>query len=147
MALVRAEFQRNNISLHIELSPDLPLVGADRIQLQQVMLNLIMNAVEAMSGTGHLQRNLTFSSAGDGPDGVLIAVKDSGAGFDWSAVDRHFEAFYTTKADGMGMGLAVSQTIIEAHGGRLWAIPNTPKGAIVQFRLPTVVEESNDRCR
>jgi signal transduction histidine kinase len=141
IALIRREIQRNRISLQTELSNDLPLVLGDRIQLQQVILNMIMNAVEAMSGTSQVQRELLIASVKDGSDGVLVAVRDSGTGLDGTALDRLFDAFYTTKPDGMGMGLAISRTIIQAHGGRLWATPNVPQGAIFQFRLPTDREE------
>ncbi len=137
IALIRSEVQRNCISLRTELSNDLPLVPGDRIQLQQVVLNLIVNAIEAMSGVSHLQRELSVASVQDGSNGVLVTVRDSGTGLDRTSLDRLFEAFYTTKADGMGMGLAISRTIIEAHGGQLWAAPNEPQGAIFRFRLPT----------
>jgi C4-dicarboxylate-specific signal transduction histidine kinase len=136
MALVLAEVRRNGVSAHTELSPDLPLVLGDRIQLQQVVLNLIVNALEAMSGIDQMQRRLSISSVRDEPNGVLVAVSDSGTGLDPPSLDRVFDAFYTTKVDGMGMGLAVSQKIVQAHGGRLWATPNLPQGATFQFRLP-----------
>ena len=127
---------RNNISSLAELANDLPLVWGDRIELQQVLLNLIMNAIEAMSGAAQMQRRLSVSSEKDGPGGVLVGVSDSGTGLDEACLDRLFDAFYTTKPNGMGMGLAVSQTIILHHGGRLWAAPNAPRGAIFRFRLP-----------
>ena len=140
VALIGGEVRRNRISLQTKLS-DVPLVLGDRIQLQQVILNLILNAMEAMSGICGSLRELSISSVKDGSDGVLVAVRDSGVGLDRTALDRLFEAFYTTKTHGMGMGLAVSRTIIEAHGGRLWAMPNMPQGAIFQFRLPARGEE------
>jgi len=136
MALVLAEVRRSGISVHAALSPDLPLVLGDRIQLQQVVLNLIVNALEAMSGIDQMQRRLSVSSIRHEPNGVLVAVSDSGTGLDPTSLDRVFDAFYTTKVDGMGMGLAVSQKLVQAHGGRLWATPNLPQGAIFQFRLP-----------
>ena len=136
MELVATEIGRHNISSHAELANDLPLVWGDRIELQQVLLNLIMNAIEAMSGAAQMQRSLSVSSEKDGPGGVLVAVSDSGAGLDEASLDRLFDAFYTTKANGMGMGLAVSQTIILRHDGWLWAAPNAPRGAIFRFRLP-----------
>jgi PAS domain S-box-containing protein len=142
IALIRGELQRNSISLRTELSNDLPLVPGDRIQLQQVILNLIVNAIEAMSGVGKRQRELVVASVQDGSNGVLVTVRDSGAGLERTSSDRLFDAFYTTKAEGMGMGLAISRTIIEAHGGRLWATPNEPQGAIFRFRLPTDSEEA-----
>jgi PAS domain S-box-containing protein len=143
IALIRGEVQRNSISLRTELSNDLPLVPGDRIQLQQVILNLIVNAIEAMSGVSQLHRELLVASVQEGSNGVLVAVGDSGTGLDRTSLDRLFEAFYTTKADGMGMGLAISRTIIEAHGGQLWASPNVPHGAIFRFRLPTDGEQAS----
>jgi signal transduction histidine kinase len=137
IALVGAEAQRNRVSLRTELSNDLPLVLGDRIQLQQVILNLIMNAIEAMSGNDRTQRKVLIVSKNDGSKGVLVEVQDSGAGLDGIAPDRLFDAFYTTKPEGMGIGLAVSRTIVESHGGQLRALPNVPKGAVFQFRLPT----------
>jgi PAS domain S-box-containing protein len=137
IALIRSEVQQNSISLRTELANDLPLVVGDRIQLQQVILNLIMNAIEAMSGVNPRQRDLLVASLQDGPNGVLVMVRDSGIGLDCRSLDGLFEAFYTTRPGGMGMGLAISRTIIEAHGGRLWATPNVPQGAIFRFRLPT----------
>jgi PAS domain S-box-containing protein len=142
IALIRSELQRNGISLRAELSNDLPLVLGDRIQLQQVILNLIVNAIEAMSGVDRLQRELLVASVQDGSNDVLVTVRDTGTGLDRTSLDHLFEAFYTTKAHGMGMGLAISRTIIEAHGGRLWATPNVPQGAIFRFRLPTDGEET-----
>jgi PAS domain S-box-containing protein len=142
IALIRSEVRRNSISLRTELSNDLPLVPGDRIQLQQVILNLIVNAIEAMSGVSQLRRELLVASAEDASNGVLVTVRDSGTGLDRTSSDRLFEAFYTTKADGMGMGLAISRTIIEAHGGELWATPNMPQGAIFRFKLPTDGEDA-----
>jgi PAS domain S-box-containing protein len=143
IALIRSELQQNGISLRAELSNDLPLVLGDRIQLQQVILNLIVNAIEAMSGVGRLQRELLVASVQDGSNDVLVTVRDSGTGLDRTTLDHLFEAFYTTKAHGMGMGLAISRTIIEAHGGQLWATPNVPQGAVFRFRLPTDGEETS----
>jgi len=137
IALIRGEAQRNSISLRTELSNALPPVVGDRIQVQQVILNLIVNAIEAMSGVAASQRELLVASAKDGPNSVLVTVRDSGTGLDEASPDRLFDPFYTTKTSGMGMGLAISRTIIEAHGGRLWAAPSVPQGAIFQFRLPT----------
>ena len=137
LALLQTEIHRNGILPDAELSNDLSLVWGDRVQLQQVILNLIMNAIEAMSGISQTQRRLLVSTVKDGSNGVLVSVRDSGTGFHESALDRLFEAFYTTKENGMGIGLAVSRTIIQAHGGRLWAMPNAPQGAIFHFTLPT----------
>ena len=137
LALLRTEIRRNDISPYTELSNGLSLVWGDRVQLQQVILNLVMNAIEAMSGISQTRRKLLVSSVKDGQNGVLVSIRDSGPGFDETAPDRLFEAFYTTKENGMGIGLAVSRTIIQAHGGRLWAMPSAPQGAIFQFTLPT----------
>ena len=142
LTLLRIELSRNNISARVDLSNDLPLVSGDRIQLQQVILNIIMNAIEAMSEIGETQRKLLVSSAKDGSNGVLVRVQDSGNGLDGESLDRLFEAFFTTKARGMGMGLAVSQTILQAHGGRLWATPNASQGATFQFTLPANGEQA-----
>ncbi len=114
------------------------MVWGDRVQLQQVLLNLIINATQAMSVLGDSQRDLLISSAKEDSGGLLLTVRDSGTGLDSGKLEEIFEAFYTTKSDGMGMGLAVSRSIIEAHGGRLWATPNEPRGAVFQFTLPTV---------
>jgi len=141
IALVNAEAQRNRVVLRTELSNDLPLVLGDRIQLQQVLLNLIMNAIEAMKEIDQTQREVFVVSRKDGPKGALVEVQDSGAGLEGLALDRLFDPFYTTKPDGMGIGLAVSRTIIESHGGRLRAFPRLPKGAVFQFQLPTNVTE------
>jgi signal transduction histidine kinase len=137
VALLSAETQRNRLSLQIELSSDLPLITGDSIQLQQVILNLMMNAVDAMSQIAQSQRELSIASVMDGSDAVLVSVRDSGPGFDEAAPERLFDAFYTTKADGMGMGLAITRRIVEAHGGQIWASRNTPRGAKFEFRLPT----------
>ena len=136
VALARSELHRNCVSLQTRLSSDLPLVLGDRVQLQQVILNLIMNAIEAMSEFGGGPRALLVGSERDGSNGVLVAVRDFGPGLDSDGLDHLFEAFYTTKPDGIGMGLAISRSIIEAHGGRLWAMPNLPQDAVFQFRLP-----------
>jgi signal transduction histidine kinase len=114
----------------------MPAILADRIQMQQVILNLMMNAVEAMSGSGEGPRELLVCSRTDESRGVSVSVRDSGPGLDPKTLDHLFDAFYTTKPQGLGMGLAISRSLIEAHGGRLWATANTPRGAIFQFTLP-----------
>jgi PAS domain S-box-containing protein len=136
LALISTELSRNDISPRAELANDLPVVWGDRIQLQQVILNLVMNAIEAMSEVSPTQRKLLIVSVKDGSNGVLVRIQDSGVGLDGESLDHLFEAFFTTKARGMGMGLAVSQTILQAHGGRLWATPNPSHGAAFQFTLP-----------
>jgi two-component system, LuxR family, sensor kinase FixL len=136
IALARSEMHRNRVSLQIQLADRLPPVLADRIQLQQVVLNLIINGIEAMNGSSEGRRELRVSTETDGSNGVLIAVRDSGVGLNPEIPEHLFDPFYTTKPDGMGMGLAISRSIIEAHGGRLWASLNAPRGAVFQFTLP-----------
>ena len=136
IALTRSELRSNGTSLRTRLADGLPLVPGDRIQLQQVMLNLILNAVEAMSGSSETARELLIRTEQDGPGGALVAVEDSGPGLKPESLDRLFDPFYTTKPGGMGMGLSICRSIIEAHGGRVWATPNLPHGAAFQFTLP-----------
>jgi two-component system, LuxR family, sensor kinase FixL len=140
IALARSEAQQNRVSLQTQLSKEVPLILGDRIQLQQVILNLIINAIEAMSGVGDGPRELQVGSEKDDSQGVLVAVRDSGPGLDPESLDQLFTAFYTTKPQGMGMGLAISRSIIEAHGGRLWATANQHRGATFQFTLPADAE-------
>jgi PAS domain S-box-containing protein len=143
IALTRGELHSSGTSLQTQLADGLPLILGDRIQLQQVMLNLILNAIEAMSGSRAGSRELLIKTEQDGPRGVLVAIQDSGPGLNSESVDRLFDAFYTTKSDGMGMGLSICRSIIEAHGGRVWATANVPKGAILQFTLPLQGETSS----
>ena len=117
-----------------------PILG-DRIQVQQVILNLMINAIEAMNGINDAPRELLVSSAKDDSQSVLVAVRDSGPGLDPKSLDHLFTAFFTTKPQGMGMGLAISRSIIEAHGGRLWAVPNNGPGATFQFTLHVGIKE------
>ena len=136
VALTHGEAAKNGVSLRTRLAEGLPVIEGDRVQLQQVILNLIVNAVEAMSGQNEAPRELLIGSEKADPDGVLVAVRDSGPGLAPESLERLFEAFYTTKASGMGMGLSICRSIIEAHGGRLWASANEPRGAVLQFTLP-----------
>ncbi len=136
IALARSEMHTNRISLQTQLADRLPLVRADRVQFQQVVLNLIINGIEAMNRSSEGRRELRVSTERDGSNGVLIAVRDSGVGLNPENLEHLFDPFYTTKPDGMGMGLAISRSIIEAHGGRLWAALNAPCGAVFQFTLP-----------
>ena len=115
------------------LGETLPPVVGDRVQLQQVLLNLIVNAIEAMSAVHDRPRELAIVSRQDGPDAVLVEVRDSGSGLDPQGAEQVFEAFYTTKPEGIGIGLSISRSIIEAHGGRLWASANAPHGAVFRF--------------
>jgi signal transduction histidine kinase len=127
---------KNGVWLQTQLAEGLPLVQGDRVQLQQVILNLIVNAVEAMSGVSEGARELLISTGKDASNAVLVAVRDSGSGLDPKGLDRLFDAFYTTKPSGMGMGLSICRSIIEAHGGRVWATANVPQGAVFKFTLP-----------
>jgi two-component system, LuxR family, sensor kinase FixL len=136
IALARSEARNSRVSLQTQLSKDVPLILGDRIQIQQVILNLIINAIEAMSGTSDGPRELEVGSGKHEPRGVLVTVRDSGPGLDTKDLDHLFTAFYTTKPQGMGMGLAISRSIIEAHGGRLWAAANEHRGVTFQFMLP-----------
>ena len=136
IGLGQSEVQRNHIALETQLSDDMPLVFADRIQLQQVMLNLMMNAIEAMTQVT-TPRELLISSGADDSKGVVVVVRDSGPGLDSKSLERLFEPFYTTKPQGMGMGLAICRCIIAAHDGRLWATSNRDRGASFHFSLPT----------
>jgi signal transduction histidine kinase len=117
------------------LAEDLPHVQGDRVQLQQVLLNLIINAIEAMRDVGEEERELLISTCHE-PDGVSVEVRDSGPGFAPTDTDRVFEAFYSTKPNGVGLGLSICRSIIEAHNGRLWASPNAPRGAVFGFVAP-----------
>jgi signal transduction histidine kinase len=140
VALVRGDLLKRQAGLRLELSDGLPPVRGDRIQLQQVILNLIMNGSEAMASLANGSRELTVIAQRSGADGVLVAVRDSGVGVDPQYVNRIFDAFFTTKPTGMGMGLSISRSIIEAHGGRIWAAPNDGPGLTVQFTLPIEAE-------
>ena len=122
--------------MKMQLSEELPRIWGDRVQLQQVILNLIMNAIEAMSEVRERSRELLISTSKADQDGVLVTVSDSGPGLPPVNLARIFEAFYTTKASGLGMGLSVCRSIVEAHGGRLWAVPNEPHGAVFCVMLP-----------
>jgi len=136
IVLVQSEIRANRVSLQTHLAEGLPPVWGDRIQLQQVVLNLLMNAVEAMKRVSEGPRELWVGTEqGDSP-GMVIAVRDSGPGVDPHSRDRLFDAFYTTKPEGLGMGLAICRSIVESHGGRLWATANVPRGAVFQFTLP-----------
>jgi PAS domain S-box-containing protein len=144
IALTRSEMVKNGISVRTQLADDLPLVQADRVQLQQVMLNLISNAAEAMSEIGDGARELLICTGRTAPNGVLVSLRDSGPGLDPDRADQLFDPFYTTKAKGMGMGLAICRSIIEAHGGQMWSGTNEPRGAVFQFTLPLVETASCD---
>jgi len=133
--LERSVVIRNSVSVQTRLADGLFPIHGDRVQLQQVILNLILNAVEAMGSVEAGPRELLISTEQD-HTGVLVAVRDSGPGIDSTHLERVFEAFYTTKSDGIGMGLSICRSIVDAHGGRLWAEANEPRGAVFQFTLP-----------
>ena len=135
IALARGELARNEVSVRIRLTDGLPPVLGDRVQLQQVVLNLVLNAIEAMSSIGG-RRELLIGTEKGLAHGVLVAVRDSGPGLDSETRERVFEAFYTTKPSGLGLGLPICRSIVHAHGGRLWAEANEPRGAAFQFTLP-----------
>jgi C4-dicarboxylate-specific signal transduction histidine kinase len=134
---------RNQVALHTELARDLPLTMGDRVQLQQVLVNLVLNGIEAMNDVAGRERRLVIRSNMQNPDQVLVAVQDSGSGIDPNDQKRIFDAFFTTKAQGMGMGLSISHSIIESHGGRLWASSNSDYGATIQFTLPAARETAS----
>jgi signal transduction histidine kinase len=149
VALLLSELQRNSVVLRLELADDIPLVAGDRVQLQQVILNLLRNALDAMSGVDDRLRLLLIRTKRDDGDQVRLTVEDTGVGFDPQVADRLFKAFYTTKNTGMGIGLSVCRSIIESHRGRLWATPNDGPGATFSFSIPHTSEDAmgGDRNR
>ena len=136
IALVQGELVSHRVSLRMEFAPALPVVPADRVQLQQVVINLVMNGIEAMQSVTDRPRELLIRSLQDETQQVLLSVTDCGVGISAENADRLFNAFFTTKTNGMGMGLSICRSIIEAHGGRLWVSANLPHGATFQFTLP-----------
>ena len=136
IALAQSEVVKNSVSVQMRLAKGLSAVQADRVQVQQVALNLILNAIDAISSVDEGPRELLISTEESDGGGVLVSVRDSGPGIDPGHLERVFEAFYTTKLSGVGMGLSICRSIIDAHGGRLWAEANQPKGAVFQFTLP-----------
>ena len=135
IALSLSELQRNRVTVRSELCDDLSIIG-DRVQLQQVVLNLLRNAMDAMVDVHDRQRQLLVRTEKDGTDRVRVAVRDSGVGIGAQAMDMLFDAFYTTKNDGMGIGLSISRSIVERHRGRLWAEPNEGPGATFRLMIP-----------
>jgi C4-dicarboxylate-specific signal transduction histidine kinase len=136
-ALTRSEAVKTGVTVGTQLADELPCIQCDRVQLQQVMLNLIVNAIQAMRGIGEGPRELQISiDAVPSEGGVRVGVRDTGPGLSPESLSRLFEPFYTTKPDGTGIGLCICRSIIEAHGGRLWAIPCEPRGALFQFTIP-----------
>jgi signal transduction histidine kinase len=136
IALTLSNLQRNRVILHQELDDKLPPITGDRVQLQQVILNLLRNASDAMSTIDDRPRELLIKTEPEEDDSVRLTVQDTGVGFDPKTMDRLFEAFHTTKNDGMGIGLSVSRSIVESHQGRLWATLNEGSGATFSFSIP-----------
>jgi C4-dicarboxylate-specific signal transduction histidine kinase len=143
IALVQRELTSHCVSLQTELAPALPTVLADRVQLQQVIINLVMNGVEAMQAVADRPRELVIRSGQDETHQVHVSVTDCGVGISAENADRLFNAFFTTKASGIGMGLSICRSIVEAHDGRLWATANVPYGAKLQFTLPVNVTSAS----
>ena len=139
VALLRGEASRYAVSIRTDLAADLPKVMADRVQVQQVLMNLMLNGIEAMKDTGGV---LSVKSELGQHGQVLISISDTGVGLPAENADQIFNAFFTTKPQGSGMGLAISRSIIETHGGRLWATANDGRGATFHFTLPTRAEEA-----
>jgi len=139
IVLLRGEATRYKISVQTELATDLPEVMGDRVQLQQVMMNLIMNSIDAMKGVDGI-REVAIQSQRAEDGHLMVSVNDTGVGLPAQEASQIFNAFFTTKPDGTGMGLSISRSIVESHGGRLWAACNTPRGASFHFTLPTKVE-------
>jgi C4-dicarboxylate-specific signal transduction histidine kinase len=135
IVLTGNEAVKEGVSVQTELAEGLPAVQGDRIQLQQVIVNLIMNAIEAMRGFGEGARTLSIGTRKDASADIVVTIQDSGPGLSPASFDHLFDPFYTTKPNGMGMGLSICRSIVEAHGGRLWADANAPRGAIFQFTL------------
>jgi PAS domain S-box-containing protein len=142
LALTRHELQQYRVSVQDDLNPELPTIMADRVQLQQVVLNLVMNGIDAMRAVTDRLRVLTVRSQLDDRNNIVVSVGDSGIGLDAVSRERVFDTFFTTKSDGMGMGLAISKSIIEAHHGRLWAAPQSRFGAVFAFALPSAAGAS-----
>jgi signal transduction histidine kinase len=140
VALSLSELQRNRVVLQSQFGADLPPITGDRIQLQQVILNLLRNASDAMMGVHDRPRQLMIATEREATDRVRLSVRDVGVGIDAQSVNKLFDAFYTTKTDGMGIGLSVSRSIIESHHGRLWAEPNNGPGATFAFVVPAAPE-------
>jgi signal transduction histidine kinase len=143
LALVGDEVRRNRVVIQGEFAGDLSPVSGDRVQVQQVVLNLIMNAIEAMSSVGERARDLVITTRNLDPDQVQVTVEDSGTGLDPNAMDKIFDPFYTTKSGGMGMGLSISRSILEAHGGRLWVTGKDGPGTMFHFTMPKHHEEES----
>src|SRR6266404_5324579 len=139
IVLLRSEATRYNITVRMELAADLPRIMGDRVQLQQVLMNLIMNSIDAMKEVDGARELVIKSHQGEKEE-VVVSVNDTGVGLPPQEADQIFNAFFTTKPHGTGMGLRISRSIVESHGGRLWAAANSPHGASFHLTLPTKVE-------
>ena len=142
LALVQGELEHHHIVLHTDFSDDLPEVTASRVQLQQVILNLITNAIEAMSSVSGRDRCLAIATRCEQQTGIVILIEDAGSGIDPAHLDHIFDPFFTTKSNGVGLGLAISRSIVEAHGGRLWAAPRSPYGTAFYIQVPAHFEKA-----
>jgi C4-dicarboxylate-specific signal transduction histidine kinase len=136
LELTRNELAKSEIFLQTQFASNLPIIQGDRVQLQQVILNLVINAIDALRGMSQGARNLSICTEKTETDGVLVVVRDSGSGFSSDGTEQLFDAFYTTKPNGLGLGLSICRSIIEAHQGLLWATANEPQGAAFQFTVP-----------
>jgi signal transduction histidine kinase len=136
LALAAGELQRKGIAVHADLRGNLPTIAGDRVQLQQVILNLLLNASDSLDAVDDRPRQITIKTDEDERGNVCLSLKDTGVGIDAAGAAKLFDAFYTTKAEGMGIGLSVSQSIIEHHGGRIWAAPNDGPGTTFSFSIP-----------
>jgi signal transduction histidine kinase len=143
LPLVGDDAKRKSVRIRPECAADLAPVAGDRVQLQQVVLNLVMNGIEAMSSVADRPRDLVITTRNVEPDQVQVTVEDAGTGLDPTAIDKIFDAFYTTKSGGMGMGLSISRSIVQAHGGRLWAEAKDGPGTLFHFALPKSREEES----
>jgi signal transduction histidine kinase len=142
--LVQHEALRHGVTIRFEFASELPQVRGDRIQLQQVIVNVAVNGMEAMTSVQDRERMLIVRTQRDQSDRILVTVADAGIGIESENLNRVFGAFHTTKPGGLGMGLAICRSIIEAHGGRLWAEANVPRGAIFRFTLPAVTASTSE---
>jgi signal transduction histidine kinase len=143
MPLIQHEVFVQGVSLRLELAAALPPVFGDRVQLQQVIMNLVLNGIQAMRSVTDRSRELLIRSREHGPDQILVAIEDSGTGIEPQNIDRLFTAFFTTKPDGMGIGLSICRSIIGQHGGRVWATGNSGAGSTFQFTLPSFRETAS----
>jgi signal transduction histidine kinase len=138
VTITQSALEARGITVRIDLPPGQPRALGDRVQLQQVLLNLIMNGADAMSLVASGRRILGLSSRVESSDDILVSIEDSGTGLEEGLSDRIFDPLFTTKPNGMGMGLAICKSIVEGHGGRIWAVPGSPNGTVFQFTVPTL---------